>query len=307
MDDIIYPDQAILKTSKYSFHMKLTKQRNRDTGIIERFIINIGGRYNKCVTISIPSNSTETSGIIASIEKKDGCAFDTEPPHPSRQPGFSQHLLLLGLSVARKLNPAVKRFYFDDCSHVNCEMPDKTIIPISLRNLHIAFHGTSWYEYYFDAKRQHNHEEYRKRVNNLYNPEKKPTIFDFKNPELNELLTPFYTASATWSEFFHTIEEKYKAKKCAVVYPWLMQSLYIIFDGNMFDDMKWYIDIEENAAKNKTPFVSFMSYHVRNQHGAGRHTRKRRSSRSSYTYPEYTSFIMNPGKVATYSYRRFLQ
>lgn len=300
MDDRIYPDQAILKTSNYTFHMKLTKQRNPDTDVIERFIINIGGRYNKCITISIPSksNTTETSGIIASIEKKDGCSFDTA------QPGFSQHLLLLGLTIARDINPTVKRFTFDDCSHVNCEMPDKTIIPMSLRNLHIAFHGKSWYEYYFDAKRQYNHEEYRKRVMNFYNPEKKPTTFDFKNPELNEILTPYYNTSTTWSEFFHTIEEKYKSKKCAVVYPWLMQALYIIFDGNMFDDMKWYIDVEENAAKNKTPFVSFMAYHVRNQQGAGRRTTKRRSNRTSY--PEYTSFVMNPGKVATYSYRRFL-
>lgn len=290
------PIQAVLiKTSKNKFRLTISFHRNRDTNVLETITMNLGGKHNKCVTISIPSaNTAGTNGIIASIEKKSDCSFDT----PADNSGFSQHMLLLGLTIARDLNPAVKRFYFDDCSHVECEMPDGKTIAISLRNLNIAFHGASWYEQYFDAKLVDNHAEYRKRMQNLYAPEKKPARFDFKNSQLTEELTPLYNSCSTWAEFFKAIRDKYKTKKCAIVFPWFMNALYLIFDGNMFDNMKWYIDVEENAI-SQIPFETYEAG-VRGG-GVRRNTRRRRQK----TYA-YTSFVMNPGEVMAYDYCAFL-
>jgi hypothetical protein len=219
--------------------------------------------------------------------------------------GMSQYMLRLALTIARDFNPSVKRFYLDDCSQVDCEMPDGNIIPISLRHLNIAFHGASWYEQNFDAKIVDNHEEYRNRLQNLYKPEKKPQTFDFINSELQEELTPLYKSTNTWADFFKAIRQKYGKKKCAIVFPWMMNALYHIFDGNIFDNIKWYIDVEENANKNKTPLIPFETYEaVSLQKGAGRLV-TRRHYKQLKTYP-YTSFVMNPGAVMRYKYRIFL-
>ena len=297
-----YPGKAIIKTPKYTFLLNVSLHRNPYTNELESITINLGGRFDKCVTISIPStNTTNTDGTIASIEKKNDCSFDT----PSDESGMSQYMLRLGLTIARDFNPAVKRFYFDDCSHVECEMPDGRIIPISLRNLNIAFHGSSWYEQHFDAKLVHAHEDYRKRIENFYKPEKKPATFHFLNSDLQEELAPVYSSTHTWADFFKAIRQKYGKKKCAVVYPWMMSALYHIFEGNSFDNMKWYIDVEENKAKNKTPLIPFKTYEViSSQKGASRRI-TRRHPKKQKTYP-YTSFVMNPGAVMRYNYRTFL-
>ena len=294
-NNISYPKEAIIKTNKYSFHLQLTPYPDRNTGVIKKYIITLGGPNRNCMTISVPGRlSQEKNGKIASIEKKDDCSFEA-----SNKPGFSQHLLLLGLTIARDINPSVTKFCFDDCSHVDCEMPDGSTLPISLRNLNIAFHGASWYEQYFNAKLVTGYTEYRRRVENFYNPQKKPLTFDFNNPELNELLTPLYNSSATWADFFSAIRDTYKIKKCAIVYPWFMNALYTIFDGNMFDNMKWYIDVKDNPL---TPLIPFETYEVRRQRGAGRTRRARR-----IRYPVYMSYTMNPATVNKYKYRRFLR
>jgi len=297
MDDtIVYPKEAIIKTNKYSFHLHLTPYKNRNTCIVEKYNITLGCPDTKCITLSVPARHMhDKSGKIASIERKTDCSFET-----SDKPGFSQHLLLLGLTIARDINPSVTKFYFDDCSHIDCTMPDGSTIPISLRNTNITFHGASWYEQHFGAKLVTGHSEYRRRVENLYNPDKKPPTFDFNNTDLNELLTPLYMSSETWADFFKAIRDNYDKRKCAIIYPWFMNALYIIFDGNMFDNMKWYIDVEDNGL---TPLVPFTTYTVRRQQRGAGHTRRVRR----YRYPAYMSFTMNPNRVRKYNYKRFLQ
>jgi hypothetical protein len=182
-----------------------------------------------------------------------------------------------------------------------------------MKPFHIAFHESTWYEYYFDAKLVKDHEKYIKLKENMRNPDKKPSRkhkndespFNFINKQLQEELMPLYDKTKTWSEFFQVIEEKYKKDKCAVIYPWLSSAMSTIFEGNLYETPKWYIDLEENAKKNKTPMLDIHpTRNLKRIIGGRRHTRKNRKG-SAVSYDKIYLFP-HIRKIQEWDYKGFL-
>jgi hypothetical protein len=244
--------------------------KDRNTGQIIHYNINIGGRKNKCIQLNIPSQENIIKyGKLIWVLRGDDCAIDVQ-----LKDKFTQHSILLGFTIARNINPSLQGVYLDDDSTFNCKLPNGHIQKVSMREFHIAFHKCSWYEYYFDAKLTYGQEDYESLKKNFYDPSKKPADFYFLNEELHEVLNPIYQSTRTWDDFFQKIKEKYGEKRCAMVYPWLTNALHFIFESKgYYENTKWMIDFAKNELKNKTPHISFT--HMENRGGGrGKKTRK---------------------------------
>jgi hypothetical protein len=121
-------------------------------------------------------------------------------------------------------------------------------------------------------------------------PDKKPAVFNFNNLELEEELSPLFIKANTWAEFFDSIDKKYGKKKCSVVYPWIINAMYIIFEGdNIFDNYKWVINLD------RLPLIPFKSYLQK-----GGVTRKKVSPNIPIV------FLLDIPEVNSMNYRRFL-
>jgi hypothetical protein len=139
---------------------------------------------------------------------------------------LSQHNIQLAFTIGRDINPACTRYLLDDCSSFPCSLPNGKKHVVPMKPFYIAFHGSTWYEYYFGAKLVYNHEQYERCKLNLYDSSKKPATFSFKHADLDELLQPLYASTATWWEFFQAIQLRFGDKKCAAVYPWLTDAMF---------------------------------------------------------------------------------
>ena len=289
-----YPEQVIIKTANGVFHLKITTEINRDNQIIESYFIGLGSRNNKCVQLSVPSiESTIKTGTLSWVKAEDDCSLEQYI-----KKGLAHHMVLLGITLARDINPSLEKIYLDDMSTFTCDLPDNKEYKIQMKAFHIAFHGATWYEYYFGAKLVNKYDIYCNLKANLYEGDKKPQYFKFNNAKLQEELEPLYKNSQTWAEFFERIDKKYGKKKCGIVYPWLLLALYVIFDGeNMFENVKWYIDLNNNT---KIISVPFKSYEFKQTAGK---TRKK----SRYTYTPYFFYLIDIDEVNKMNYAKFLR
>lgn len=256
MNNIIYNKEQVIVSDGGIYKLIINQDKDRNTGKVVSYSINLGGKDRKCFNLRFPSRNVEnTDGYLSWIEAHEECGLES-----FIEKGTAQHMILLGITIARDINPKLTKIYFDDISNITCEFPNKEQ-KVPLKPFHIAFNEASWYEYYFDAKLIKDYDKYIKLKMNFYNSENKPNTFDFGNEELQEELTPIYKDSINWHDFFEAIKNKYGKKKCAIIYPWINDALYIIFENNpYFESTKWYIDLEENKKKNKTHSVYFESY-----------------------------------------------
>lgn len=263
--------EAILKTSMGSFYVTITPHTNRNKlGQNDSYTISLGSPRQKCVQINVPSEeSGETEGTLIWVEAKEDC-FLSSP----KKDKLTQHLVNLGFSVAKDINPLCHRYLFDDCSRIECEISETKKQQMPMGSFHIAFYEETWYEKYFGAKLVRDHEVYLERKRNFFDSAKKPKSFQFVQRDLQEILTPMFEEAHTWHDFFQAISRRFGKKKCTAVYPWILSALIHIFEGNMFDSPKWYIDLLDNKLAEKTPFIPFISYNVK-QKGGKRFTRKR--------------------------------
>ncbi len=298
METIVYPKQQTIVSEGAVYRLHITQNTDRNTGHIVSYNLNLGGKARKCFNMVVPSiQSNGTEGFLSWVEAHDECSFERFINTKS-----TQHMVLLGISIARSINPNLKTIQFDDVSNITCVFPDGREQKVPMKPFHLAFHQATWYEYYFDAKLVKDYDAYVALKANFKNPANKPPTFDFKHPELQSELDPIYQRTNTWEDFFSELSRTYKDKKCTVLYPWLNSALYIIFENNAyFESIKWYIDLEENKKKNKTASVYFESYQVK-QNGGRRQTRKRRKiqmSERAYLYP-------NVPEVLGWKYKKFL-
>lgn len=296
MDTVIYPKEQVIVTHSGIFKLNIVKNKDRNTDVVSSYSIHIGGKHNKCFNMRIPSRQVnETDGYLSWVEAHDECSFEQYI-----EKGLAQHMVLLGLTIARDINPNLKIVRFEDISNITCKFPDGTEQKVPLKPFHIAFHQATWYEYYFDAKLDKDYHDYVKLKYNFKKP--KPDIFDFRNDELQKKLEPLYNQTNTWEEFFDLIAKTYGRNKCTVLYPWLNSALYTIFEDNpYFESIKWHIDLEDNKRKNKTAPIYFESYEYKKS-GGGRKTRKVRRQTSFRTYLQ-----PNVPKVSQWKYREFLE
>ena len=293
-----YPDQRIIQTAAGVFHLKITENINRDTNTIESYFIGLGSKNNKCVQLSFPSRkSLNKDGTLAWVLAEDDCSFEKYI-----KKGLAHHMVLLGLTIARDINPTLEKIVLDDMSAFKCDLPDNKSYKVDMRPFHIAFHGSTWYEYYFDAKLENKDERkiYNRLKENLYKSDKKPPTFNFNNSELQKELDLLYEKSETWAQFFEIIDKTYGKKKCGVVYPWLKFAMKIIFDKTQLHERDaWIIDMKENHAKNKTPLIPFRSYEYKNGGGA-------RTTRKNTVYFEKHYYLIDIHEVNSMNYTKFL-
>jgi hypothetical protein len=297
MTDIrTFPQKAILVTEKASLHITIHPFTNRDTGVIEHYSVNIGSRKTKCVQIIVPGESGLQEGKLNWVAKIVPECYLTAKDKTK----LSQHIVNLAFTIARDINPTCIRYLVDDCSSFPCSLPDGKTQTIPMKSFHIAFHGSTWYEHYFGAKLVQHHETYKRLKLNLYDSEKKPPTFSFNNPDLDEILTPIYESTKTWHDFFQAIQSKYGDKKCGVLYPWITNAMYVIFDGsNIFDNNKWYIDLEHTSK------IPFRSYEDRQTGGMKRKfTRKYKKPDVFFKAPPF--FLWNYFEIQSMNYNKFL-
>ena len=294
----IFPEKLVITTDRASYHLTITTTRNRNTGAPEHYTIGLGSRKEKCVQLNIPSiESGKTEGILIWVERIGPiCYLDAKKD----EKGLSQYTIQLAFTIARDINPYCLRYKLDDASSFTCKLPDTSSIVVPLKPFYIAFHGGTWYETYFGAKLVENHDLYERLKVGRYDPSKKPTEFPFINNTLDEIIKPMYLTAKNWDEFFKAIQEKFGDKKCAIVYPWVMKAVKMIFNNNkIFDEEEWYIDLKDN---DKTPLIPFRTYE--DMMTGGSKTRKRKRNAKVFNVPAvYSPHIR---KIQAFDYYKFL-
>ena len=290
-----------ISTDYGKFIVKFSVLKNRNTNEPTSFTINIGSKDKFCIQIKVPSReSKETDAYLMWVEANEQCSLERHI-----EKNISQHMTLLGLTLTRKINPNIETVSFEDTSSFECDLPNNTKKQVPMKIFHIAFHEATWYEYYFGAKLQKKYEEYCKLKKNMYKSEHKPKDFDFINPELQEELEPLYKATTNWYDFFQAISKKYNKKKCAMIYPWIIKAMNCIFDSNIYDDTKWYIDFKANEMQNKTPIIKYsMSDKIFGGSQKKRITLKKRRRRR-YTFSR-THIFPNIPEIQKMKYKEYL-
>jgi hypothetical protein len=300
------PAEYTVRTANGKFHMKITAAVDR-TKKAESFMINIGSKKRQCIQLTVPLKHTgHTDAKLVWVEAHEECSLERYIKE-----GIAQHMVLLGITMARHINSSIKTIFLDDTNSFMCALPNGKEQKVPMKPFHIAFHEATWYEYYFDAKLKNNHEEYVRLKKNMYRSEYKPLQFDFINQELQTELQPLYDASLSWYDFFQAIATKYEKKKCTVIYPWIVQAMNHIFEGSIFNNTSWYIDLEANKAKNKTKMIpsEIIKYdpaavNYRAVKGGKRGTLKHRRARR-YTASRIDIFPSIP-QIQSWNWRSFL-
>lgn len=286
-----YPKRAVIVTEKASLHITIEPFTNRNTQIIEHYSISIGSRKSKCLHLTVPGIGRKEGTLNWVSKMIPECYLDAKDTAR-----LSQHIIQLAFTIGRDINPVCNRYLLDDCSSFPCSLPNGKKHVVPMKPFYIAFHGSTWYEYYFGAKLVYNHEQYERCKLNLYNSSKKPATFSFKHADLDELLQPLYASTATWWEFFQAIQLQFGDKKCAAVYPWLTDAMFEIFDhSNIYDVHKWYIDLAG------VPLIPFRAY-TDMQSGGKRATKKHRPSPSPSPIFTYNYF-----ELQSMNYKKFLE
>lgn len=280
------------------FELLIKPIMNRDKTQPESFVVNLGTKQRKCVQFTVPSiESQKTEAKLLWVEAHEECSMEKYI-----EKGIAQQMVIIGISVARSLNKNIKRINLDDTSSFQCALPNEKEYKVPMKPFHIAFHGATWYEYYFDAMLKKNHDQYEKSKYNRYKSEFKPKEFDFVNQELQQELEPLYHTTLNWNDFFEAIADKYGKKKCGIVYPWIHKAINTMLDSNLYDQTEWYIDLEENIKKNKTPIVSFTLQKIVS--GGRRSTIKKTKARR-FTYSR-THFFPNIPQIQSWNYKKFI-
>ena len=322
MNNIVYPEEQIIKTDKGIFHLKIGQLKNRDTGIIETYTVNIGSKDNKCCQLRIPSREVVEKELQLNTVKKDRKANKYNENVDGYlmwvqsdiycsleqyiKKGLAQHMVLLGSTIIQDINPLIERVYFLDTSNFTCELPDGKKEKVPMKEFYIAFHGATWYEYNFNARRVVDWGYYLKLKEGFDDPARKPAKFDFMNSGLDIRLKDIYNNTSTWRELFDAISDKWGSKKCGIVYPWLVSALYEVFDNrNAYENVKWYINLNDN---NKVRPVEFISYLVKRSGGGKRKTRKVRKSRKNMVdtrFERVPHFFPNIPEIMGFDYSAF--
>lgn len=294
--------EYILTTQVGRFICKITATFDKNTNQPETFNINLGSKEKYCVQLKVPSKeSKKTDAYLMWVEAHEDCLLEKYI-----EKGISKHMVLLGLTLIRKINPNIKTVSFEDTSSFKCKLPNDTEKQVPMKAFHIAFHEATWYEYYFDAQLKQDYNKYCKLKKNMYKSENKPKSFDFINDTLQKELEPLYEATDNWYDFFQAIEAKYGSKKCGMVYPWIMKAMYEIFQSNIYDDTHWYIDFKYNEEQNKTPLIDFDLRNIEMKGGGDRvnKTLKNRKNRR-FTFSR-THIFPNIPEIQKWNYTHFI-
>lgn len=289
-----------IKTRYGIFIVKFTPSFDRNTGKPISFMINIGSKDKQCVQLKVPSRETnETDAYLIWVEADENCSLETYI-----RKGLAQHMTLIGLTLVRQINPNIITVSFKDTSSFMCELPNDTEIKVPMKAFYIAFHGKTWYEEMFDAKLKYDHNKYIELKYNMFKTDCKPPDFNFVNAELQEELEPLYQSTNNWYNFFQAISKKYGKKKCAVVYPWIIDAMNRIFNGSIYDNIDWYINFEENRLQDKTPIIKLNIDKIKGGSRKNETRKKRRGRRFTFSR---TYIFPNIPRIQKWNYKDFLE
>jgi hypothetical protein len=209
-------------------------------------VLNIGGKQDKCVNITIhPEQSPNSKEMILSWAEviNKACTTDAQ----IIKGDATVEMVQLALTIAKEYAPYAEYVSLSDMSYFICNTPDGKK-KISLPPYHIAFHDKTWYEDKFGAVmiNEADYKKYRAYIQNMYKEGQMPASFDFGNNRLREILYPLYAESKTWKEFFTNIEKQYPQTKCALMHPWIENAMDIICEGNKIHiGQKWKIYLNQ--------------------------------------------------------------
>jgi hypothetical protein len=293
-----------IKTNAGKFLFKFVPTFDRNTNKLMSFNINLGSDNRFCVQLNVPSKeSNKTDANLMWVEAHEECSMEQYI-----KKGLAKQMVLLGLTLTRKLNPNIKTVSFEDTSSFKCKLPDGKEQQVPMKAFHIAFYEATWYEYYFGARLKTDYDDYCIEKKNMYKSENKPKRFDFINPELQKELEPLYESTSNWYDFFQAISKKYGDKKCTMIYPWISRAMSEIFvSRNYYDSSKWYIDFKLNEEQNKTPLIDFDMTVISKLKGGKRtiKTLKNRHARR-FTYTR-THMFPNIPEIQKLNYKKFLK
>jgi len=241
----------------------------RESSIIGK-LITVGG-INRCVGINAPYGS-DTAELLNVKRTGGGCELNDKEISGKNTVG----MVSLAFTFLRKYMPQIKYITLSDNSNIPCKLKNGDTVGVSLAEHQLIFHQKTWYERYFNAilinkDMRTLYEKYKENFKN------KPGDFDFRNPNLNEILRPILDSSPSWKDFFDYLDAL--PNKCEIIYLWYPDALSIIFNNISFASQRWRIDlstIEDVEYKNKQ---------------TGGSITKSRKTRKIKEYPPYLEHI----------------
>ena len=237
---------------------------------------------NFCVEIRF-NDEAELQWLIT---KDGGCELDDKPIRGSS----TLHLLHLSFTLLRTYIH-VKTIKLLDNSKFDCSLPNGKKTTIFMNTYSYLFHGGTWYDINTNAVPmdpiQHQLYEETKPLYmdpSVYRDTYVKAPFDFKNPGLQEELTPLYEKVTTWKEFADSLHENYgKDELCRKIAPWYQSAVAILTKNRMLPAY-WKIDIESSP---QIPFTRIA------MGGSRRRTQKQRR----YRLPSEDYSILSPSDL----------
>lgn len=252
----------------------------KSNGTIKYHLLKIGGQ-KFCIEYAFRENS-DTVELQWIFTEKGGCEMNGVIIRGEK----TIHLFYLSISILHQYGN-FKQIYFIDNSTFPCDLPNGKVSKISMSKYYILFHRKTWYEARLNAKPKYSEDNiiYNK-IKDLFNdPSNKPEHFDFKNSDLEKILTPIYDSSESWAEFLDNV---YKLPDvCKKIYPWYIDAIMYIKNKYGLPE-QWVIDIN-----NTTPIVNYKLVNIGG---------KRRTMRLPEYKGEIDYYIPYPEEIRNFKY-----
>lgn len=297
MDDYVFK----VKTATAKFRVKFSKdmawtlQANGDRErILVGYTVTLGGNAEpECLQINVPLKGD--TGTLLWLKSSVGCALEIEgePDTTEIKGDLTQHMAHVGFTIARKMNTSLRYLTLQDSAMFNCVLPDGGLYPMNMTDHELAFYQQTYYERRYGSKfvLKGLQSIYESLLPNFTDPAKKPTVFKFNVSALDDELQSLYLSTRTWKEFFDRIRITYGKKKCQVIYPWIKDALFLIFEHHQFSGFEHRIDLDTRPAVR-----------ISRSLGGGGATRRRhrRAAQAAQAFPA------SPPQLAAMDWREFL-
>jgi hypothetical protein len=261
-------------SSQLHKHTFIIRVRYDDRGAPLRHMIEVGGDGKRdCIEMLV--NTYENFAHLNTVRHHSGCAIGSDFGR-----GASRSMLRAALECVRVLFPRVQGVRLMDKSYVPCGE-----VTVFLPAVHIALHGTTWYESKFgahlgDGANSPEHVAYRERVDAMLHDVATKNALpweDFQSLyKASDDLKAAYVHAATFGEFFGSLKRSAvnRDEFCLALIPWAEPFLvdYTQHDGTTILS-PWTVDLLADDV-----YETGISLDARVAAGGGKHkfTRKRR-------------------------------
>lgn len=229
-------------------HFRIEKMTNLHpySGAYQYEILRVGGK-KFCIFIKFNRNTPREAELQWLITNEGGCELTGKEIRGSA----TQHLLYLTITILRTIIPTVRVLKLLDNSKIPCVVSVNNSQTVYLDKYYFMLYGSTWYERMFSAfpMGEVTRNTYKQKQEKYTDPKYKPQTFDFRNHDLDKLLSPIFATSSTWAEFGQRMSETY-SPACSYLYPWYLHAVASIMDNEAFPE-HWGIDA------TKTPAIAY--------------------------------------------------